>query len=66
MHYFGDEGERARRLLVRILLGEIEERWGHDGRTQEAQEEGATDETVSDVFPTSLGAAHSPRGKHFL
>ena len=66
MHYFCDEGERARRLLVGILLGEIEQRRGHDGRTQEAQEEGAADEAVGDVFPTSLGATHSPGGKNFL
>lgn len=66
LHHFGDEGESARRLLVRILLGEVEERRRHDGGTQEAQEEGAADETVGDVLAAPLSAAHPPGGKHFL
>ena len=36
LHHFSDEGERAGRLLVGILLREVEERRGHDGGTQEA------------------------------
>lgn len=43
LHHFGDEGERAWRLLVWVLLGQVEQGRGHDGRTQEAQEKGATD-----------------------
>jgi len=66
LHDFGDEGERARRLLVGVLLREVEERRRHDGGAQEAQEEGAADEAVGDVFPTSLGAAHPPGGEHLL
>lgn len=66
LHYFSDEGERAWCLLVRILLGEIKERWRHNGRTQEAQEEGTTDEAVWNVLPTPLSAAHSPGGKNFF
>lgn len=66
LHDFSDEGERAWRLLVRILLGEVEQRRGHDGGTQEAEKERATDETVGDVFSTPLGTTHSPGGKNFL
>lgn len=66
LHDFGNEGERAWRLLIGILLGEVKEGGGHDGGTQESQEERAADEAVGDVFAASLCTAHPPGGKDFL
>lgn len=66
LHHFGDEGEGTWRLLVGILLGEVEERRRHDGRTQEAQEERAADEAVGDILPTPLSAADPPRSENLL
>lgn len=62
----GDEGERACRAVVGIFLHEVEERWGHDGRTQKAQEERGTDQTLTDVRPAAVTALLPPGRKHLL
>lgn len=62
----GDEGECACCAVVRILLHEVEERWGHDGGTQKAQEERCADQTLTDVRPATVTALLPPGCKHLL
>lgn len=62
----GDERECARRAVVRVLLHEVEERWRHDGRAQEAQEERGADQTLADVRPAAAAALLSPRREHLF
>lgn len=62
----GDEGERARRAVVRIFLHEVKERRGHDGGTQKAQEERGTDQPLTDVRPAAVTALLPPGCKHLL
>lgn len=62
----GDEGQGARRAVVGVLLQEAEEGRGHDGRAQEAQEQGGADEPLADVRPAPVAALLSPRGKNFF
>lgn len=62
----GDEGERPRSAVIRIFLHEVEERWGHDGGTQKAQEERGTDQPFTDVWPAAVTALLPPGRKHLL
>lgn len=55
-----DECEGPGGLLIRVFLHQAEEAGGHDGRTQEAEEERGTDESICYVFTTALRTAHSP------
>ena len=63
---FGDEGECAGGAVVGVLLQQVEERGGHDGRAEEAQEQRGTDEPLADVRPAAAAALLPPRGKHLL
>lgn len=62
----GNEGERARCAVVRILLHEVEERRGHDGGTQKAQEERGADQPLTDIRPAAVTALLPPGCKHLL
>lgn len=62
----GDEREGSRSAVVWVLLHQVEKRRGHDGRTQEAQEQGGADQTLADVRPAPTAALLPPRGKHLL
>lgn len=63
---FGDEGERAGGAVVGVLLQQVEERGGHDGWAEEAQEQGGADEPLADVRPAAAAALLPPRGEHLL
>lgn len=66
LHHLGDERESARGALGGVLLHQVEERRGHDGRAHEAKEQGGADQAVGQVLPAALGTAGSPRGEDFL
>lgn len=66
LHHLGDERERARGAFSGVLLHEVEEGRGHDGRAHEAKEQGGADEAVGEVLPAPLGTPGSPRGENFL
>lgn len=63
---FSNKCERARCPVVRILLHEAEEAGGHDGRAEEAEEEGGTDQAFADVLLAPAQALLLPRCKHLL
>lgn len=63
---FGDEGECASGAVVGVLLKQVEERGGHNGWAEEAQEQGGADEPLADVRPAAAAALLPPRGKHLL
>lgn len=62
----GDECEGPGRTLVRIFLHQVEERRRHDGWTQEAQEQGGADESLTEVQAAAGATLLPPRGKHLL
>lgn len=62
----GDEGERAGGLVIRVLLHQVEEAGGHDGRAQEAQEQRGTDQALTDVLLAPVQALLLPGCKHLL
>lgn len=62
----GDEGQSARGAVVGVLLEQAEQGRGHDGRAQEAQEQGGADQPLADVGAASVAALLSPRGKNFF
>lgn len=57
---FGDEREGASRAVIRVLLKQVEERGRHDGRAEEAQEEGGTDEPFTDIWSATAAALLPP------
>lgn len=63
---FSDEGECAGGLVVGVLLHEVEEAGGHDGRAQEAQEQRGTDQAFADILLAPVQALLFPRCKHLL
>lgn len=63
---FGDEGQGAGGAVIGVFLEKVEEGGGHDGRAQEAQEEGRADEPLADVGPATAAALLPPRGKDLL
>lgn len=62
----GDEGQSACGAVVGVLLQQAEQGRGHDGRAQEPQEQGGTDQALADVGAASVAALLSPRGKNFF
>lgn len=56
----GNEGQSASSAVVRVLLQEAEEGRGHDGRAQEPQEQGGTDQSLADVWAATVAAFLSP------
>lgn len=63
----GDECQCPGCAVIRILLHQIEERWRHDSRAQEAQEERCADETLTNVLLVATSnALLLPRCKHLL
>lgn len=57
---FGDEREGASCAVVRILLKQVEERGRHDGRAQEAKEEGGANESFTDIRPAAAATLLPP------
>lgn len=57
---FGDERECPSGAVVRVLLRQVKERGRHDGRTEEAQEQGGADQTLADVRPTAAATFLPP------
>ena len=56
----GNEGQSACSAVIRVLLQETEEGRGHDGRTEEPEEQGGTDQSLADVWAASVAAFLSP------
>lgn len=56
----GNERQSACSAVVRVLLQQAEEGWGHDGRAEEPEEQGGTDQPLTDVWAASVAALLSP------
>ena len=56
----GKEGQSACSAVIRVLLQETEEGRGHDGRAEEPEEQGGTDQSLTDVWAASVAAFLSP------
>lgn len=63
---FCDERERTSRAVIGILLHQIEKRGRHDGRAEEAKEQGRADQTLTDVWSTPVATFLSPWCKHLF
>lgn len=66
LHHLGYERERAGRALGGVLLHQVEQGGGHDGRAHEAKEQGGADEAVGEILSSTLSTSGSPRGKDFF
>lgn len=56
----GDEGQSACGAVIGVFLEQAEQGRGHDGRAQEPQEQGGTDQALTDVGAASVAALLSP------
>ena len=66
LHHLGDERECAGRALGGVLLHQVEQGGGHDGRAHEAKKQGGADEAVGEILSSALSTSRPPRGENFL
>lgn len=62
----GNKSQRAGGAIIGIFLQQVEERRGHDGRAEEAEEQRGADQPLANVRPAAAAAFLPPGGKDFL